>query len=166
MFIRCIVFPGMLGWPHSLPQLLLVCVLGTAAKAQDLHDWQSVAQLHAGDKVRLTLKTGPVEGVFQNWTSHQVTVGTVTAIREDVLKIEQRRPSGKSRAKWAAAGAILGFGAGFGIGAALTGCRQDQFVCVSRTKGGAATGVAGAVIGAAIGALVPHHPKKLIYSAP
>jgi hypothetical protein len=157
----------MLGWFHSLPLLLLVCVLGSGAKGQDLHDWQSVAQLHTGDKVRLTLKTGPMEGVFQNWTPQQVIVGTVTATKQDVLKIEQHLPSGKSRAKWAAASAIVGFGVGFGIGAALTGCRQGQFgPCVSRTKGGAATGGAGAIIGAAIGALVPHHPKKLIYSAP
>jgi hypothetical protein len=157
----------MLGWFRSLPLLLLVCVFGSGAKGQDVHDWQSVAQLHTGDKVRLTLRTGPTtEGVFQNWTPQQVIVGTVTATKQDVLKIEQHLPSGKSRAKWAAAGAIVGFGVGFGIGAALTGCRQSQFgPCVSRTKGGAATGAAGAVIGASIGALVPHHPKKLIYSA-
>lgn len=157
----------MLRWPHSFPLLLLVCLLGSDANGQDLHDWQSVARLHAGDKVRLTLKTGPTEGLFRNWTPQQITVGKVTATKEDVLKIEQHRPSAKSRAKWAAVGAIVGFGVGFGIGAALTGCRNGQYgPCVSRTKGGAATGAAGAVIGAAVGALVPHHPKELIYSAP
>ena len=59
--------------------LAFLCVIGTAIEAQDRHDWQSLAQLQAGDKIRLSLKTGPVTGVFQTWTPEQVTAGTVTA---------------------------------------------------------------------------------------
>lgn len=146
--------------------LVLLCALGTAAEGQDRRDWQSLAQLQAGDSIRLSLKTGLVKGAFQNWTPQQVTAGTVTARREDVLKVERYRQGGWGRGKTAAVGALIGFGGGFAIGAATGGCHQGQFgPCFSRGTVGAAVGGAGAVIGAGIGALLPHHTKELIYSA-
>lgn len=145
--------------------LAVVCWLGTAVHAQDRRDWQSLAQLQPGDKIRLSLKTGPVIGVFQTWTPEQVTAGTLTARKDDVLKIERFRHGGGGRGKSAAIGALIGFGGGFAVGAGLTGCNHDQFgPCISRGAGGAVVGAAGAVIGAGIGALLPHHTKDLIYS--
>jgi hypothetical protein len=151
---------------RSLLTLVLLCVLGTVAEGQDRRDWQSLARLQAGDRIRLSLKTGPVEGAFQNWTPQQVTAGTVTASRENVLKIERYRQGGWGRGKTAAVGALIGFGGGFAIGAATGGCHQGQFgPCLSRGALGAGIGAAGAVIGAGIGALLPRHTKELIYSA-
>jgi hypothetical protein len=151
---------------RSLLTLVLLCVLGTVAKGQDRHDWQSLARLQAGDRIRLSLKTGPVEGAFQNWTAQQVTAGTMTASRENVLKIERYRQGGWGRGKTAAVGALIGFGGGFAIGAATGGCHQGQFgPCFSRGALGAGIGAAGAVVGAGIGALLPRHTKELIYSA-
>ena len=98
--------------------LVALCLLASAAHGQDRHDWQSLARLHAGDRVRLSLKTEPVEGVFQSWTPQQVTAGTVTAKREDVLQIERYRPGAWGRGKSAGVGALIGFGGGFAIGAA------------------------------------------------
>jgi len=69
--------------------------------------------LQTGDRIRLSLKTGPVEGTFQSWTPQQVTAGTVTARREDVLKIERYRQGGWGRGKTAAVGAAIGLGVGF-----------------------------------------------------
>lgn len=150
----------------SFLALVLLGALGTVAEGQDRRDWQSVAQLRAGDRIRLSLKTGPVEGVFQNWTAQQVTAGTVTARREDVVKIERYRQGGWGRGKSAAVGALIGLGGGFAVGAAVGGCRQGQFgPCISRGVGGALVGGVGAVIGAGIGALLPRHTKDLIYSA-
>jgi hypothetical protein len=153
--------------------LVLICALGTAAAGQDRHDWQSLAQLQAGDRIRLFLKTGPVTDAFQSWTPQQVTAGAVTARREDVLKIERYRPGGWGRGKTAAVGAVIGLGVGFGggfaVGAATGGCRSGEFLCFSRgTSGAIIGGIGGAiglVTGAAIGALFPRHPKELIYSA-
>ncbi|HLN03490.1 MAG TPA: hypothetical protein VK335_29640 [Bryobacteraceae bacterium] len=151
---------------RSFLMVALMSALGTAASGQDRRDWQSLAQLKAGDKIRLSLKTGPVEGAFQNWTPQQLTAGTVTAKKEDVLKIERFREGGGGRGKHAAIGALIGFGGGFAIGAGITGCHQGEFgPCVSRGVGGAAAGGVGAVIGAGIGALLPRHNKELIYSA-
>jgi len=145
--------------------LALLCTFPAVVEAQDRHDWQSLAQLQAGDNIRLFLKTGPVSGLFQAWTPQQVTAGTTTAKKEDVLKIERYRHGGWGRGKTAAIGALVGFGGGFAIGAGVTGCNHDQFgPCVSRGLGGAAFGGVGAVIGAGIGALLPHHNKDLIYS--
>jgi hypothetical protein len=148
--------------------LALVCVLGTSATAlaQDRRDWQSVAQLHVGDRIRLTSKTGPVEGTFQSWTPGQIALDTSTVRREDVLKIERYRYSGgMGRGGHALVGAIIGFGGGFAIGAAAGGCRHDQFgPCISRPVAGAVVGGAGAVTGAAIGAVLPHHSRDVIYS--
>jgi hypothetical protein len=145
--------------------LAAICLFASAAHAQDRHDWQSLAQLHAGDRVRLSLKTEPVEGVFQSWTPQQVTAGTVTAKREDVLQIERYRPGGWGRAKSAAVGALIGFGGGFTTGAAAGGCHPGEFgPCFSRGALGGVLGGAGAVVGAGIGALLPHHSRDLIYS--
>jgi hypothetical protein len=150
---------------RSLLLFPLLCAISTTIEAQDRHDWQSLARLQAGEKVRLSLKTGPVTGAFQTWTPDQVTAGTVTAKREDVLQIERYRPGGWGRGKTAAVGALIGFGGGFAIGAGLTGCDHTQFgPCISRGAGGAVVGAAGAVVGAGIGALLPHHNKELIYS--
>jgi hypothetical protein len=110
------------------------------------------------------MKTGPVEGEFQNWTPQDATIGTVTAKREDVLKIERYRHGG-SRAKHTAVGALIGFGGGFAIGASASGCRGGLGPCFTRTDGGAAVGGAGAVIGAIIGVLLPTHSKEVIYSS-
>ncbi|HXM45096.1 MAG TPA: hypothetical protein VN924_27910 [Bryobacteraceae bacterium] len=153
---------------RSLQILALLCSLAAAA-GQDRRDWQSVAQLQAGDRIRLSLKTGktgPVDGVFQSWTPQQVTAGTVTARREDVLKIERFRKGGWGRGKKAALGAAVGFGGGFAIGAGLGGCKQDQFgPCFSRGAIGAVLGGVGALIGAGIGALLPVHNREIVYSA-
>jgi len=145
-------------------KLMLLGSLAAAIHAQDRHDWQSLAKLQPGDRIRLSLKTGPVEGVFQNFTPEQVTAGTVTAKREDVLRVERYRHGG-SRAKHAAIGALIGFGAGFAIGAGVTGnCKGELGPCTSRGTGGAIAGGAGAVVGAAIGALLPSRGRELIYS--
>jgi hypothetical protein len=145
-------------------RLWLLCTLIAATYGQDRHDWQSVSRLQAGDLVRLSLKAGPVDGVFQNWTPQEVRVGTVTAKRDDVLKIERHRHGG-SRAKHIAVGALIGFGGGFAIGASVSGCGGGLGPCFTRPHGGAVAGGAGAVIGALVGAILPVHSKELIYSA-
>jgi hypothetical protein len=143
--------------------LAVICLLGTAAAAQDRHDWQSLAQLQTGDRIRVSLRTGPVEGPLGGWTPQQVTAGTVTANKEDVLKIE--RYHRRSRGKAAAIGALIGFGGGFAIGAGAFSCNHTQIgVCVTHGEGGALVGGVGAVIGAGIGALLPAHRRELIYS--
>ena len=147
-------------------KLMLLSALAAVAHGQDRHDWQSLARLHAGDRVRVSLKTGPVIGELQTWTPQEVTVGSVTAKREDVLKIERYRHGG-SRAKHTAVGALIGFGGGFAIGASVTGgCTGGSLgPCITRQSGGALAGGAGAVIGALVGAILPVHSKELIYSS-
>jgi hypothetical protein len=78
---------------RSFLMMTVMCAVGTAAEGQDRRDWQSLAQLQAGDRIRLSLKTGPVTGAFQNWTPQQVTAGTVTAKKKTCS-----RSSGSARA--------------------------------------------------------------------
>jgi hypothetical protein len=149
---------------RSFHKLWLLCALAAAAaQGQDWHDWKSLSRLHPGDHVRVVLKTGPVEGDFQNWTPQDATIGTATAKREDVIKVERYRHGG-SRAKHAAFGALIGFGGGFAIGASVNLC-VGLGPCIPRPEGGAVVGGAGAVIGAVVGAILPVHSKELIYSA-
>ncbi len=90
---------------------VLLAAGATAAVAQDRHSWESLAQLKPGDKVCLSLTTRePVNGEFQSWTQEQVTVETVSAKKEEVLKVERYRQGGWSRGKTAVAGAAIGFG--------------------------------------------------------
>ena len=95
-----------------------------------------------------------------------MTVGAVTARKEDVLKIElYSQGRGMGRGKKALIGALIGFGGGFAIGAGIAGCQKNEFgPCLSRGLGGAVVGGVGAVVGAGIGALLPAHRKELIYS--
>ena len=46
---------------RSIIAILVLFALGTAATGQDRHDWQSLAQLRAGEKIRLVIKTGSIE---------------------------------------------------------------------------------------------------------
>ncbi len=145
---------------------LLILALVCTAHGQDRHDWQSLTKLQAGDKIRLTLKTGSSTDAFQSFTPEELKAGTLTAKKEDVLKVERFGRAGWSRGKKAALGAAIGFGGGFGVGAAVGGCnRQQDIICISRGATGAIVGAAGAIIGAGIGALLPTHGKELIYSA-
>jgi hypothetical protein len=146
-------------------KLVLLSALVAVAQGQDRHDWQSLARLQSGDQVRMLLKTGAVNGALQNWTADGLTVGTVAARRDDVLKIERYRHGG-SRGKHAAIGALIGFGGGFAIGAGVTGgCHGSIGPCISRPAGGLVAGGAGAVIGAVVGVLLPARSRELIYSA-
>jgi hypothetical protein len=147
---------------RSFHKLWLLCALATAAVGQDRHDWKSLSRLHPGDRVRVSLITGPADGEFQSWTPQGVTVGTVMAKREDVIKIGLYG-HGESRAKHAAFGAMIGFAGGFAIGAGVEGCHSPG--CVGRGEGGAVAGGVGAVIGAIIGVLLPTHSKEVIYSS-
>jgi hypothetical protein len=145
---------------------LLILALVCTAHAQDHHDWQSLTKLQTGDKIRLALKTGSSTEVFQSFTPEDLKAGTLTAKKEDVLRIERFGHAGWSRGKKAALGAAIGFGGGFAVGAAATGCNDRQIgICISRGAGGAVVGAAGAIVGAGIGALLPTHGKELIYSA-
>ena len=148
---------------RSFLALVMLCALASSALGQDRHDWQSVSRLGIGDRLRVSLRTGPVDGVFQSWTPQDVTVGTVTAKREDVVKVERYRHGG-ARGKHAGVGALIGFGGGFAIGASVNLC-VGFGPCISRPEGGAVVGGAGAVIGALIGALLPARSKELIYSS-
>jgi hypothetical protein len=145
---------------------LLILALVCAAQAQDRHEWQSLTKLQTGDKIRLTLKTGSSTDVFQSFTPEELKTGTLTAKKEDVVKVERFGHEGWGRGKKAALGAAIGFGGGFAVGAAVTGCDPHQFgPCFSRGLGGAAMGGVGALVGAGVGALLPVHGKELIYSA-
>jgi hypothetical protein len=149
---------------RSFLALIMLCALAATAQGQDRHDWRSLSRLQVGDRVRVHFKTGPVTATFQSWTPQEVTVGTVTAKREDVLKIERYRHGG-SRAKHIGFGALIGFSGGFAIGASVAGCRGGLGPCITRPEGGAVVGGAGAVIGALIGAILPAHSKEVIYSS-
>lgn len=162
-----VIFPGIRfnNMRESL-NILLLCLMAVACAGQSTNDWQSLAKLQPGDNVRVTSKTGATEGAFRTWTLQDVTVGTVTARKEDVVKVVLRRPSGSGRGKHALIGGLIGFGGGFAFGAAIGGCSQQQIgFCIGRGTAGAVAGTGGAAIGAIIGALIPRHNTVLIYAA-
>jgi hypothetical protein len=138
-------------------KLMVLGAFVAPAQGQDRHDWKSVSRLHVGDRVRAVLKTGPVEGEFQNWTPQDATIGTVTAKREDVIKVVRYRHGG-SRATHAAFGAMIGFAGGFAGGA-------THPLFNTPAQQGAIVGGVGAAVGAIIGALLPIHSSEVIYSA-
>jgi hypothetical protein len=152
-------------------------LLTAFAAAADRPEWQQVSRLRAGDQVRVSLASGrTVEGRFQSSTPEAITVsadqGGVETSKGDVRRVERLREGGWGRGKAALVGAGIGFGGGFALGAAVTGCKSKgglaDLGCVSRGTGGALVGGLGAVVGAAIGALWPHNHKNridLIYAA-
>src|ERR1017187_2156481 len=148
-----------------LPAVLLLFSALTSY-AQDQSAWQSLAQLQAGDQVRLSLKSrSAITGTFGGWTPQQITVNSTTEKRENVTKLERYRKPGWSRGKTAVVGAVIGGGAGVAVGVAGGGCSSHGFgPCFTRGQIGAALGAFGAVLGGGIGALIPHHRMDVIYS--
>jgi hypothetical protein len=147
--------------------LAILILFATQIHAQS-RDWQALSQIKDGEKIKVSRKQGAsVTGSFKAWTPEQVTIGSTTTPRSDVVKVERYRNAGLSRRKKALLGAGIGAGAGFGIGAALGGgCRPQEYgPCFARGETGAAGGGGGAIIGAIIGALLPHHGAEVIYAA-
>jgi hypothetical protein len=146
---------------------IVVLLFVTLSAAQDRSAWQSLSQLQAGDKVKLSLKAhGSITGIFQSSTPDQVTVASTIARREEVAKLERYNQGGWSRGKTALVGAAIGGGAGAIAGVAAAGCNHNSLgPCISRGEGGAVAAAAGAVLGAIVGALLPHHRTELIYAA-
>jgi hypothetical protein len=147
--------------------IVAVFLFVALAEAQDRSAWQSISQLQAGDKVKLSLKTrGSMTGIFQSSTPDQVTVGSTIAKREDVAKLERYKKGAWSRGKTALVGAAIGGGAGLIAGIAVGGCNHNSLgPCISRGESGAVGGAAGAVLGAIVGVLLPHHPAELVYAS-
>ena len=150
----------------KFPALVLICAIGIA-DAQDRRDWQALSRLQTGDNIGVLVRSGPpVKGVFQSWTPQQITAGTLTARKDDVLAIERYRPSNWGRRKHALVGAAIGLGTGFAVGLAAGGCSDRGFgPCFPRAGAGALLGAGFAIWGAGIGALIPRRQnKELIYS--
>ncbi|HEX7359132.1 MAG TPA: hypothetical protein VF283_01445 [Bryobacteraceae bacterium] len=144
----------------------VLLALAAVSTAQDPHNWNSLGQLKTGDQVRISL-TGrsPLTGAFRNWSPDQVTIADMSLRKKDVLQVQRYRRGVWSRGKRAAIGALIGFGSGFALGAAVIDCGKAGPNSCSRAGAGASGGAVGAVIGAAIGAALPHHNRELIYSA-
>lgn len=143
----------------------LAVLMASTCVAQDRSDWQAIAAVPQGTQVRLSMKSREkVTDSFRGFTPEQVTVGSVVAKREDVLKLERFRTGGWSRGKTAAVGALIGGGAGAAIGVA-GGCTRGTFLCLSRGTLGGVLGAAGAIVGAVIGVAVPHRRTDVVYAA-
>jgi hypothetical protein len=142
-------------------------LFATLLPAQDRSDWQTISHLRPGEPVNLSLKgQHSVTGPFQTWTPEQVTVGSTTAKREDVTKVERFRSGVWGRGKTALIGALIGGGAGAAIGAGVGGCDHNSLgPCVTRAEGTGIVGGVGAIVGVIVGAVLPHHRMDLIYIA-
>lgn len=146
--------------------LCLLLLLAGAAFAQDSSDWNSLAKLKPGDRIQIALKgQKPVTAAFQSWSLESLSAGTISAARADVKAVSRFREGKWGRGKRTAVFAAVGFAGGFALGAAVTGCGQDKFVCISRPEGGAIVGAVTAALGAAAGALWPSHTTERIYQA-
>ena len=140
---------------------LTLCALMEAKTHQD---WErSMARLHAGDRLHVSLKTGPVDTTFVSATAQDFTADSGTVKREDVLRIERiQAKGGGSRGKHALIGALIGAGAGAVIGA-ITGHVSNSPGKLNIVSTGEITGVttaAGAAVGAAVGSLIPSHRER------
>ncbi len=152
---------------------LTLLVATPLSAAQPSHDWQhAIGQLRPGDHLRLSLKTGPIDGLFTSSTAQDITVDSTTTPKEAVLKIQRygamaAHPA-KRRARNAAIGAAIGFGAGFAIGKIGTRCTgPGDWFCGSSfsSEAGFVVGGVGMFIGAAVGAFLPQrHAKETVYS--
>jgi len=133
-------------------------------EAKTHQDWErSMARLHAGDRLHVSLKTGPVNATFVSATAQDFTADSGTVKREDVLRIERiRTKEGGSRGKHALIGALIGVGAGAALGAIIghfaNSPKNLVIVTTGEFTGAAAAG--GAVVGAAVGALLPSHRSQ------
>ena len=102
--------------------LLTLFLVAASAAAQDHRNWDALTQLKPGDKVHITLNQHrAVNADFRSFTPDQLTAGTFTASKADVVTVARYRVGGWSRGKRAAVSAAIGFGGGFAVGAAAGG---------------------------------------------
>jgi hypothetical protein len=71
-------------------RIAAVLSLALSCAAQDQFDWQSLATLLTGDRVRLTLRSHkPVTGTYKERTGDQITVDAIVANKADLVKVER-----------------------------------------------------------------------------
>ena len=128
-------------------------------------DWDSLRRLTPEDRIRVVTAADHMEGRFEAWTAEAITVGAARIPREQVIRVERRKPGAWSRSKKAAFGALIGGGSGALLGAATTSsCSGSMPLCINRAEGAAVIGAIGLLGGALVGAALPAHPTEVIYS--
>ena len=149
--------------------LILFIAAAAYASAQDA-DWQKLQSLTPGDRVGVLLRDSKyIGGRFRSWSADRLDIARKS--REETLKftdVQRVNVARKgSRAKSAAWGALIGFGAAFPFGAASAGYLTDQNNPRFQTRMGmgAGFGLFGAGIGAAIGALAGGTDRVTVYRA-
>jgi hypothetical protein len=139
--------------------------------------WEQLAQLRAGDKVRVEVRGKPeVTGSLAAVTPDSLQLVHGKKEQIDLKKTEirrvyriARRPRGRSAAPWIGAGA--GFGIGFAAGQPLGYAPGCRFICiVSKPAAGTVIGLAGAALGATAGHFAAGHfaagkTETLVYKA-
>ena len=146
---------------------LFTSVVTPAAFAQQLvtDDWTAVQSLTPSEEIVITLKSGKkTKGKFLDAGASEVSIernGKRASVAKDTIAQIHHLKGKDAPGKWAAIGAGVGGGAGFGIGRSKDDC------CSAGSSGfvGAIIGLgAGAVAGYFFGAT--RRKRTLIYKAP
>ncbi|MCX6622858.1 MAG: hypothetical protein NTY38_17690 [Acidobacteria bacterium] len=151
--------------------IVVFFLLFGCARAYDVSDWDNLSGLREGQEIRVYQgKAGGVSARFRSVSPERLVVengdGSAAEVpRAEVRRVDTRGGAGR-RVRHAAIGAAIGFGGGFVLGAAVGGCKSNQFgPCWSRGVVGGVVGGLGMVVGAGVGAVLPAGHGETIYRA-
>lgn len=157
-----------------LASLLIFAVFAQAQSTSVQSDWQAVSSRSVGEMLVVKLKGGSVaKGRVQNVSPNSINLQrgsrSVELMRDEIASVSVLGQK-KSAAKATLLGALIGGGAGAGIGAAAIG-NGDNKCCLTsgqtRALGAAFGGALGLVGGSLVGYFTGrnHHNQTVIYKA-
>jgi len=147
--------------------LALSCVLiGNAATDSKRGDWAVLRGLATGTEIRVTLSGGrTVRGFFQKNDADSLMINATTSqetlARQDVKRVQSKRPGHRGRNTLIGLG--VGAGGGLAVGAGLDHANQTGWFS---DFGKAFLTPVGAIIGTVVGVALPTGGWREVYRTP
>lgn len=151
----------------STPLLVATSIFAAMAQSQDsTNAWDNVSRLPHGSEVRATLTTGgTLRGILRNTSADSLvidsTTGQQTLSRQDVRRVQVKRPGHRKRN--ALIGLAVGAGGGLAAGAAADASSSPSLFPNAGKE--AFTGL-GAIVGTVVGLVIPTGGWRESYRAP
>ena len=150
-------------------RLLAAALVSTLGLSAAIDDWENLRALRPGERVWVRHREGKTirhrEGVASHWAADSITIQhkgkDLTIARADLVKLSVY--AGKSRAKGAGYGALVGAAAGAAVYGAVALAADGLDVSPALMAAGGALLIGGA--GAAVGAMIGATKTRTVYQA-
>ncbi len=147
----------------------LLALSAVAGQPQSMGDWSSVTGLPLGSELRVSLSGGrTLRGSLEAATPDSLTIkvskGQEVHQRQDVRRVQLKRPGRRLRNTLVGLG--VGAGAGLAVGAGLDRSRSGDMYNIVPNAGVIVLTPLGAIVGTVVGVVLPTGGWRSTYRAP